>query len=78
MLKQESRDLSLGYLALAEFHLQSGDLVHSREAALESIGQTKRLFGTQHQDRLMRSICWVRSVSGKETQVLREPTLRRR
>jgi hypothetical protein len=31
--KRETRDLSLGYLALAEAQLEAGDLPHSREAA---------------------------------------------
>ena len=48
--KKETRDLGLGYLALAEVLLQSEDLSRSREAALQSTSITARLFGTQHQD----------------------------
>ncbi len=48
--KLENRDLSLGYLALAEVRLQAGDLTRSREAALRSNEIVNRLFGSQHQD----------------------------
>ena len=34
--KRETRDLSLGYLALAESDLQAGDLPASRASAIES------------------------------------------
>lgn len=48
--KLETRDLSLGYLSLAEAQLQAGDLVRSREAALKSADLSTKLFGTEHQD----------------------------
>lgn len=48
--KLETRDLSLGYLALAEAYLQADDLVHSRGAVSKSADLTKKMFGTQHQD----------------------------
>jgi tetratricopeptide (TPR) repeat protein len=50
LTKRETRDLSLGYLALAEAQLQSGDLAHSRESAQKAADLTTKLFGTQHQD----------------------------
>lgn len=46
----ETRDLSLGYLAFAEFWLQAGDLAQSRESALRAVDLTKKMFGTHHQD----------------------------
>jgi tetratricopeptide (TPR) repeat protein len=48
--KRENRDLSLGYLALAEASLQAGDLPRSHEATLKSTDLTRQLFGTEHQD----------------------------
>ncbi len=45
-----SRDVSLGYLALGEAYLESGDLARSRESTLKSINQTEELFGNKHQD----------------------------
>ena len=44
------RDVSLGYLALAEACLRSGNLTGSREAALYSLRLTHQMFGTKHQD----------------------------
>jgi tetratricopeptide (TPR) repeat protein len=48
--KRETRDLSLGYLAIAEAQLQAGDLAHSRKSAQKAADLTRKLFGTQHQD----------------------------
>lgn len=48
--KTETRDLSLGHLAFAEYWLQAGDLTRSRESAVRAAELTKRLFGPQHQD----------------------------
>jgi tetratricopeptide (TPR) repeat protein len=48
--KRDTRDLSLGYLALGEAYLQAGDLPRCHEAALKSTDVTRRLFGTEHQD----------------------------
>lgn len=47
---RETRDLSVGYLAVAEYHLKTGDQARSREAALKAVDITRRLFGTRHQD----------------------------
>ncbi len=48
--KRENRDLSFGYLALAEATLRAGDLPRSREAALKSTDLTRKFFGAAHQD----------------------------
>jgi tetratricopeptide (TPR) repeat protein len=45
-----NRDLSLGYLVLAEVRLRAGKLQASRADALESLVITKALFGETHQD----------------------------
>jgi hypothetical protein len=44
------RDLSLGYLVLAEVRLRAGNLQASRAAGMESLTLTKTLFGQTHQD----------------------------
>ena len=44
------RDLSLGYLVLAEVRLRAGNLQASRAAAMKSLALTKTLFGQTHQD----------------------------
>jgi hypothetical protein len=48
--KIDSRDVSLGDLALAESYLLSGDLVRSRECAERSMAHTSKLFQPAHQD----------------------------
>jgi len=48
--KRETRDRSLGQLALAEMHLLEGDLAQAREAAQLAADLTRRMFGTRHQD----------------------------
>lgn len=44
------RDVSLGYLALAEARLARNDTLGSREAASHGLELTLQLFGTNHQD----------------------------
>jgi len=63
--KRETRDLSLGYLALAEAQLQAGDLAHSREAATKGRDLTVKLFGEQHQD-MVQALSLLAKVSAKE------------
>ena len=45
-----SRDLVLGYLALAEVYLSSGDLSKCREFGTKALEQTTKVFRRQHQD----------------------------
>jgi hypothetical protein len=47
---RSNRDLSLGYLVLAEVRLKTENLQASRAAAVESLAVTKSLFGQTHQD----------------------------
>lgn len=47
---RDSRDLSLGFLVLAEIHLRAGDLPRAREAANRALLLIEKLFGTAHQD----------------------------
>jgi tetratricopeptide (TPR) repeat protein len=63
--KRETRDLSLGYLALAEAELEASDLAHSREAATRSRDLTAKLFGEQHQD-MVQALGLLAKVSAKE------------
>lgn len=44
------RDVSLGYLALAEVRLRGGNLAGAGEAASHSLELTRKLFGAKHQD----------------------------
>lgn len=46
----QSRDVSLGYLALAEGMWLKRDLPSAREAAVKSIALTRKMFGESHQD----------------------------
>jgi len=63
--RPQTRDLSLGYLALAEAYLQAGDLSHSREFAQQAADLTAQLFGTQHQD-MVDALDFLAIVSLKE------------
>ena len=45
-----TRDLSLGYLALAECYFLKGDFVRSRRSGLRVLELTNKLFGSKHQD----------------------------
>ena len=63
--KRETRDLSLGHLALAEAYLEAGDLTRSREAAAKSAEITVRLFGEQHQD-MVQALGLLAQVSAKQ------------
>jgi len=63
--KRENRDLSLGYLALAEAYLEAGDLARSREAAAKNVEITARLFGEQHQD-MVQALGFLAQISAKE------------
>lgn len=66
--KRENRDLSLGYLALAEAYLEAGDLVRSREAAAKNVEITARLFGEQHQD-MVQALGLLARISAKQGNV---------
>ena len=70
LTKIETRDLSLGYLALAEVYLQAGDLTRSRESALKSVALTVKLFGWKHQDMLdaLEVLTQVSQGEGKATE----------
>ncbi len=46
----ETRDTSLGHLALAEAYLQSGDFEKSHASGLLALTLTYRMFGRRHQD----------------------------
>lgn len=46
----QSRDVSLGYLALAEVMWLKRDLPSAREAAVKSVALTHNMFGETHQD----------------------------
>lgn len=46
----DSRDVPLGYLALAEAYLQSGDTAKCRESATKAMNQTNKVFGVDHPD----------------------------
>jgi tetratricopeptide (TPR) repeat protein len=63
--KRETRDLSLGYLALAEAQLEAGDLAQSREAATQGRDLTVKMFGEQHQD-MVQALGLLAKVSAKE------------
>jgi tetratricopeptide (TPR) repeat protein len=63
--KRENRDLSLGYLALAEAYLEAGDLARSREAATKNVEMTARLFGEQHQD-MVQALGLLARISAKQ------------
>jgi tetratricopeptide (TPR) repeat protein len=63
--KRENRDLSLGYLALAEAYLEAGDLARSREAAAKNVAITARLFGEQHQD-MVQALGLLAQISAKQ------------
>jgi tetratricopeptide (TPR) repeat protein len=63
--KRENRDLSLGYLALAEAYLEAGDLARSREAAAKNVEITARLFGEQHQD-MVHALGLLAQISAKQ------------
>jgi tetratricopeptide (TPR) repeat protein len=63
--KRENRDLSLGYLAVAEAYLEAGDLVRSREAAAKNVEITARLFGEQHQD-MVQALGLLARISAKQ------------
>jgi tetratricopeptide (TPR) repeat protein len=45
-----SRNVALGYLALAELYLQQGDLAKAAESGKKCLAQTEQTFGSQHQD----------------------------
>ena len=66
--KRETRDLSLGYLALAEAQLEAGDLAHSREAASKGRDLTVKLFGEQHQD-MVQALGLLAKVSAKDGNI---------
>lgn len=63
--KRENRDLSLGYLALAEAYLEAGDLTRSRQAADKNVEITARLFGEQHQD-MVQALGLLAQISAKQ------------
>lgn len=48
--RPDSRDVALGYLALAEVYLRAGKLLQSRESSLNCLERTTRLIGPMHQD----------------------------
>lgn len=62
---RETRDVSLGHLAFAEYWLRAGDLIRSRESALTAVELTKRLFGTHHQD-MVQALVLLASIETKE------------
>lgn len=48
--RKPTRDLSLGYLALAEARLKNGNFRGSKDAAIQCLTLAKTLFGPVHQD----------------------------
>ncbi|MGD0297894.1 MAG: hypothetical protein ABSE86_12315 [Bryobacteraceae bacterium] len=63
--KRDTRDLSLGCLALAEAQLEAGDLAHSPEAATKGRDLTAKLFGESHQD-MVQALELLARVSAKD------------
>jgi len=59
------RDISLGYLDLAEARLRASNLPGAREAALYSLRLTHQMFGRQHQD-VVRALQMLAQMNLKE------------